>query len=432
MRHFLSLSAVLLLLSTVSPAQCPPTNPALTLNFQWSTAVGTGNELLRPGVHGTVTGVYPVNGYTVTVNVKDPNNRLTINNYQADPLISANGPFTNVYSETNGVWPFSPGLYDGYYRLGMFAANGAEKVDLEYNFNTPVYLCNLEVSDIDYDASCAGFCSYEDEVDVTAFNGSTPIPVTITKAAAFTEVTITGQNIVANWFAGADGDVAASSNLGKVFLSSTQPITRLVISYSNGPDDDGTSNDQHIRVGNVLAASVSILPVTIRSFDATYQAGKVTAALQVTNEQQIIRYELQRATDGRSFSAVQELAASGAPVYNFTDNNPLTGEQFYRVKIAERNGTVLYSPIAKVTVPVKKEYSIGHVTDAATLIVSSTEVKQIGISLYNSTGKLMNTQQARTNGYSIIPIETKTLASGVYFISVTENGTRVFSGRYVK
>lgn len=424
-------------------AQCPPATAALTLDFKWSNAAGTGNELPIRTAHGNFTSSpYPsgVGGYTTTVSLRDPNSRLTIQNYQTNPLISPTPPYTFCYSGTNATIDNSPAtssLYSGYYLLGMFSNNSAEKVELEYLFSSPAYLCNLEISDIDYDASCAGFCSYQDEVDITAFNGATAVPVTITKAAAFTEVTIAGQNITANWFPGNNGDNSASSNLGKVFLTTSSPITKIVISYSNGPADDGQSNDHHIRVSGALGAvSTTNVPVRIVDFNAVNNNGTVSAAVQVANQQNMEYYQLQKSVDSRNFSDLegQQQRATAATSYNFTDAVPANGANFYRIKAKDRSGEIFYSEVKRVDVVGKLGYAIKSQGSQVMLQANASEAAKINVSVVNAAGKaVVNNNFQLAKGVNLLPLEEMSnMPSGLYFIVVTENGVRTFTGKAVK
>jgi hypothetical protein len=438
-----TLTVLLTLITGFVMAQCPPPSAALTLDFKWSTAPGTGNEIPVRTAHGTFTSApFPsgIGGYTTTVTLRDPNNRLTINNYQTDPLITGTPPYTFCYSSTNGRLnndPLTDALYSGYYQLGMISSNSSERVDIEYVFSTPIYLCNLEISDIDYDASCAGFCSYQDEVDVSATNGGTNVPVTITKAAAFTDVTVTGQNVVANWFPGNFGDNAANSNIGKVFLSTSTPITKIVISYSNGPADDGTSNDHHIRIGGALGAvAPNNVPVKIVDFNAVNNNGSVNANLQVANQQNIEGYQLQKSIDGRNFTDLpgQLQRATAAVNYQFSDATPANGANFYRVRVKERSGEVFYSVIKRVDLVSKLGYAIKSQGQQVKLQVNSNETSKINVSVLNASGKAVsNNNYTVSKGVNLLHLEEMdNMPSGMYFVVVTENGTRTFTGKAVK
>ena len=421
---------------------CPAPSPALALDFKWSTSPGTGNEIPQRAAHGNFTSApfsSGIGGYTTTVNLLDPNNRLTIQNYQTDPLISATPPYTFCYSSTNATIDNNPGsssIYSGYYMLGMFSTNSNETVAIEFTFNTPIRLCNLEISDIDYDASCAGFCSYQDKVIISASSGGVNREVDITKAAAFTDVTIAGPVITANWSAGNNGDVSASSNIGKVFLSTDSFITKLVITYSNGSADDGQSNDHHIRISGVLGSACSPpIPVRIVDFNAINNNGTVNAALQVANQQNIDFYQMQKSVDGRNFTdlgAAQR--ATAATNYSFTDATPANGANFYRVMVKERSGDAFYSVVKRVDLVSKLGYTIKSQGNQVILQANSNEAAKINVTVVNAAGKsVVNTGYQLAKGVNLLPIpEMDNMPSGMYFVIVSENGVRTFTGKAIK
>jgi hypothetical protein len=440
----IKLLVCLLALTGTAMAQCPPSVATTTVDFKWSPSAGTGNELLRPAAHGNISTSYAVNGYTVFVNVKDPNNRLAINNYTSDPLINTHPPYSFTYTQTNGSVGNPAGQqanYNNYLQLGMFSANNTEKVEVEYIFSTPVYLCNLEISDIDYDGSGAStpgtnYISYQDEVDVVAVNGSTNVPVTITPAAAFTDVTITGQNVVANFVSEGFGDVSAASNFGKVFLNTSSPITKITISYSNGPLDDGASNDHHIRIGGALGvATTTTLPAKIISFNGTrVDNTNYAAQLVVANQQNVDRYEFQRSTDGVNFTTVATRTATSATTYYFTDNTASTGVTFYRVKVVDKNGPFVYSFVIMDEMSIRHSYIVFQQGGGFALQAKSESAKRINVKVLNAAGAMVASQDYQlTKGTTVFNLPAaSTRQPGLYFVAVVENGRQVYSAKIMK
>src|SRR5690606_17378627 len=56
------------------------------------------------------------------------------------------------------------------------------------------------------------------------------------------------------------------------------------------------------------------------------------------------RFELERSTDGKSFSRIYEKRANGeASRYTYTDYNAMTGINYYRLRMIESNGSATYS-----------------------------------------------------------------------------------------
>jgi hypothetical protein len=425
-------------------ASCSASNQ---VNFNWSTAVGSGNEFGGFASYGTQTKNFTVNAVDITTTITDPSSRLTVTNYQTNPLISARGPYTFCFTRTNGSLGNPPGaqsLYSGFFQLGMFSLNSSEVTTLEYIFSEPVLLCNLEISDIDYDgegsvAADGPYKTYQDEVTVSASTGAGNVPITITKATnAFgdeADVTVTGQNIVANYLPNVFGDVPANSFLGKVFLSSADPITRLVITYSNGPADDGTSNDHHIRIGNLTACkSPTTLPVRIVDFNGRENNGQALLNLVVAEQSGILSYDLQRSADGRNFTTVTSQLATNSNQYSFTDATPANGANFYRIQVKERNGETSFSRIVRVDLLNKLGFSVKSQGSQVILQANTEASKRINVAIFNSGGTQVGTQEFRLNrGVNLLNLDQMNAqASGIYFIVVSENGQRVFNTKVVK
>lgn len=95
------------------------------------------------------------------------------------------------------------------------------------------------------------------------------------------------------------------------------------------------------------------VPVSITSVTASRQADQTIAVQWKTeNEINISGYELQRSDNGAQFGDLAAKAATanngGRAVYNHIDNQPLAGDNFYRIKATSIGGQVQFSSIVKV------------------------------------------------------------------------------------
>lgn len=147
--------------------------------------------------------------------------------------------------------------------------------------------------------------------------------------------------------------------------------------------------------GNVASASsnrfkivfkrANVLPVTIVSVNALQQNKEVLVSWVVANETNIVKYEVERSADGIHFFSIAEKAANnnGAAQhsYNISDQQPLNGYNYYRIKYIDQNGVVQYSIIVKV-----KSDEVSH--PAITLYPNPIENNIINVQLINyETGK---------------------------------------------
>jgi alpha-tubulin suppressor-like RCC1 family protein len=107
---------------------------------------------------------------------------------------------------------------------------------------------------------------------------------------------------------------------------------------------------------------IVLLPVTITGISAGRNSnGTITVNWKSENETAIEKYELERGGDGRNFSRIKTVLPvannGGRAEYTEIDTNPLSGNNFYRIKAISTNGLVQYSNIAKVA-DIRSEYRI--------------------------------------------------------------------------
>jgi hypothetical protein len=90
-----------------------------------------------------------------------------------------------------------------------------------------------------------------------------------------------------------------------------------------------------------------VLPVNLLSFNAAQQDEGVLLNWAVTSETGFSGYLVERSNDGRNYIQTGYVPAAGnnAAVknYAFTDNSPLTGKNYYRLKMVDLDGLFSYS-----------------------------------------------------------------------------------------
>jgi ELWxxDGT repeat protein len=92
--------------------------------------------------------------------------------------------------------------------------------------------------------------------------------------------------------------------------------------------------------GNELwSAQYSTLPVSLLSFNGKSTLQGNFLQWNVANEVDFTGYELQRATADKLFRKIALLPAQGRSTYQFTDNNPIAGANYYRLKMIDADGS---------------------------------------------------------------------------------------------
>lgn len=89
------------------------------------------------------------------------------------------------------------------------------------------------------------------------------------------------------------------------------------------------------------------LPVNFVSIDARKATNGVQLTWKVAGEENVARYEVERSTDGRSFTTVVAIGKTGMDTYTYLDaNNSSTA--YYRIKNLDNDGKYKYSTIARI------------------------------------------------------------------------------------
>ena len=90
---------------------------------------------------------------------------------------------------------------------------------------------------------------------------------------------------------------------------------------------------------------IHVIPVDFSSITARVTGKSIAIHWKVENEINLSSYCIERSADGFNFSKVALLPAIGSTRYNWLDNAPVNGNNYYRVAGNNINGTIKYSAI---------------------------------------------------------------------------------------
>lgn len=158
-----------------------------------------------------------------------------------------------------------------------------------------------------------------------------------------------------------------------------------------------SNNNQCIVFDNFRASGTvaeSPLPVAFTGFVAKKSGAYVDLVWNVAGEIDVLKYEVERSSNGRDFIRLGEVPANNASAYSFTDRQPLSSISFYRVKEIDIDGKFKYTTIFRINLnltailnayplPAKDQVTIEHaVTNKGILSISTADgrmVRQIDV-----------------------------------------------------
>jgi hypothetical protein len=179
--------------------------------------------------------------------------------------------------------------------------------------------------------------------------------------------------------------------------------------------------------------NVQLLPIKFTSFTALPKGNQVQLQWIVVEQINVVTYEAQASSDGRIFITIATIAASTnlSDKYDAIHSNPLAGLNYYRIKSIDKDGSISYSEIRKITfgkdgdvIIFPNPVSTGfiNITLTGSMIGKAASVYVISID-----GKLI-TQYKIANTNQIETLDASKLASGSYIIKiVTDAGAMINS-----
>jgi hypothetical protein len=204
-------------------------------------------------------------------------------------------------------------------------------------------------------------------------------------------------------------------------------------SYNFAVNATGTSTGQRFRI---VFRSVTALSVDFTNVKAYATANGNQVTWNTENEKDLTGYEVQRSSDGRNFKTVGTTTARNnqqSEYYQWLDAQPLSGDNFYRIKAATTSGREYYSGIVRVRSntngngvsfypnPVKKGEMI-------TLEMNNMVKGRYQVVLYNAAGMLVyNKVLDHTGGTAAQSLLLPgTLPGGTYVMELTDvTGMRI-------
>lgn len=190
--------------------------------------------------------------------------------------------------------------------------------------------------------------------------------------------------------------------------------------------DGNLYKEFRVRAYGVLNATP--LPITFSSFEVIKQTqNKVRLAWDFVTDQEKVNFEIERMSDLGEFLKIGSFenknVVKGQNQFNFIDENPIFGDNYYRIKAKDEAGKSNYTSIKGVRISTLSEAKINLFPNPVSSILNfnfdSKEIKKIKILIFNTIGTIVKSEsinvQLREN-YSSIDLST--LANGIYTIQL--------------
>lgn len=208
----------------------------------------------------------------------------------------------------------------------------------------------------------------------------------------------------------------------------------------NGGNGDGWANNSYRQPANNIYNGGSgdgwgsaylpatSLPVSFLYFTASQKNERaIVLAWKSSREINSSYFEVQKSNDGILYMAIGRIAAAGATGvatdYNFTDQEPINGPNYYRLKQVDLDGRFVYTPSRLVRFEERSNALVKYYPNPTTGILNilvtgqlKTEAKIINV--FNATGEVIWQLKAGLTNLGVIPVDLSGFTKGIYFIQV--------------
>ncbi|MBS1654507.1 MAG: SGNH/GDSL hydrolase family protein [Bacteroidetes bacterium] len=191
-----------------------------------------------------------------------------------------------------------------------------------------------------------------------------------------------------------------------------------------------------VRNKNIFQPLNIPLPVAFKSFTASAQNTSILLKWSCEDEGPGTAYELQRSNNSNQFQKIASITSNFSGSYSYTDDQPFTGKNYYRIKISEP-GHESYSKTISVEIKgtdVYKIYFSGVAQSLLTAEISSSRNTNVMVQIINSEGMLIRRQYL----YLIKSTQNKITFSmgsepaGIYFFTIRDEKGTLVSKQFFK
>jgi hypothetical protein len=188
-----------------------------------------------------------------------------------------------------------------------------------------------------------------------------------------------------------------------------------------------------ISTGLTLSKSIDIgsLPVTLTHFKATTEGNIANLNWATTAELNSDRFEVMRSFDTKAWHKIGTVKSNGNSTvennYYFSDDSPASGNNYYRLKMIDKDGSSEMSLIESITFDLKEGITISPNPTVERIYIKTENMTGVEkVELRNSAGQVLY------HASNTSAIDVHRLPAGLYVLSITSTGGRITTHKVLK
>ncbi len=214
-----------------------------------------------------------------------------------------------------------------------------------------------------------------------------------------------------------------------------QPLNNIF----NGGNGDGWNSIGFAQAGNDIFNGgigdgwastyrpLGPLPVTLLSFAAEKINTSSLLQWQVTDYTTVTVYEVERSNNALQFVKIGAVANANRANYQFTDAFPMQGNNYYRLKLIEADGSFKYTPVRVVYFGNEKQslqvFPNPVNSYASVLLTAEMMQEDLILNVVNTAGQVVIHQKLPKGTNAVFKLNMLNLPGGTYIIHVRGKST---------
>jgi len=180
----------------------------------------------------------------------------------------------------------------------------------------------------------------------------------------------------------------------------------------------------------------SVLPVLWQNFTVTSQENKsVSVSWEVSQQINDKGYYVEHSVDGANWNQIGFIANSGddknVAQYSFTDENPVSGKNYYRICQVDIDGKQSYSEIKELNIDINAGNTVNVWPNPAKDVIhvqNNNEGYSIA-RIYNLSGALIGESKMQAG---INTINVSNLSFGIYIVNIKTADGQSYNKKFIK
>lgn len=238
----------------------------------------------------------------------------------------------------------------------------------------------------------------------------------------------------------ASTDVSENASGDKFVQAIDVSVGEVYVLYVSNWSQSGLQFDLDFNMISGASIDCTVLPVELLTFEADALDRTVKLGWSTATESGSSHFHVQRSADGEDFEEIGVVDAAGTSfntiAYGFTDEQPTTGTNYYRLKQVDTDGSFSYSGIATANFgsAIVAGTPYPNPTDGAVnVMVNTNEDGQAFLEVSDASGRTLHrSTHAITSGPNNLTADLEGLKPGTYMLTVfTQDGLPTRCGRFV-